>query len=251
MSFKSYRRNFLFAVVLLLNSCAAPTGTPPQVGAVAPKNTYSLFDPATVIQDQWQHMPLRWETEYRLVYLDGRLALRAVGRESASGVIRRVQVDPNRCPVLEWTWRVERLQSDANLRVKESDDVAASLFLLFGDPGFFSNPDPVPTLRYVWPNDRVPKTPSSTTLICLASCATSSYETARNESASGLPNVAIFSRISNARLERSPRTPSKRSPCSLTTTKPKRRSKPITLTRASFARRVPLIEGATNSAEVM
>ena len=142
-------------MILLFNGCAAPTGTPPHVGAVAPKDTYSLFDPATVIQDQWQHMPLRWETEYRLVYLDGRLALRAVGRESASGVIRRVQVDPNRCPVLEWTWRVERLQSEADLRVKESDDVAASLFLLFGDPGFFSNPDPVPTLRYVWTNDRV------------------------------------------------------------------------------------------------
>ena len=157
MSVKTYPWNFLFAVVLLLSSCAAPTGMPPHFGAVAPKDTYSLFDPATVIQDQWQHMPLRWETEYRLVYLDGRLALRAIGRESASGVIRRVQVDPNRCPILEWTWRVEKLQSDADLRVKESDDVAASLFLLFGDPGFFSNPDPVPTLRYVWTNDRVPK----------------------------------------------------------------------------------------------
>ena len=155
MHIKGHPRNILFAVILLFNGCAAPTGTPPHVGAVAPKDTYSLFDPATVIQDQWQHMPLRWETEYRLVYLDGRLALRAVGRESASGVIRRVQVDPNRCPVLEWTWRVERLQSEADLRVKESDDVAASLFLLFGDPGFFSNPDPVPTLRYVWTNDRV------------------------------------------------------------------------------------------------
>ena len=155
MHIKGHPPNILFAVILLFNGCAAPTGTPPHVGAVAPKDTYSLFDPATVIQDQWQHMPLRWETEYRLVYLDGRLALRAVGRESASVVIRRVQVDPNRCPILEWTWRVEKLQSDADLRVKESDDVAASLFLLFGDPGFFSNPDPVPTLRYVWTNDRV------------------------------------------------------------------------------------------------
>ncbi len=154
MDINRHPRNFLFAAVLLFNSSAAPTGTSPQVGAVAPKNTIFLFDPATVIQDQWQHMPLRWETEYRLAYLDGRLALRAVGRESASGVIRRVHVDPNRCPILEWTWRVEKLQSSADLRFKESDDVAASLFLLFGDPGFFSDPDPVPTLRYVWTTDR-------------------------------------------------------------------------------------------------
>ena len=29
--------------------------------------------------------------------------------------------------------------------------------MLLGDPGFLSAPDPVPTLRYVWTNDRVPK----------------------------------------------------------------------------------------------
>ena len=33
--------------------------------------------------------------------------------------------------------------------------MGASIFLLFGDPGLMSNPEPVPTLRYVWPTDHV------------------------------------------------------------------------------------------------
>lgn len=120
-------------------------------------STYVLFDPVTVLKDDWLHMPLQGETDYQMAVVDGRLALRAIGRESASGLIRRVRVNPNECPVLEWSWRVEHLQSSADLHVKDRDDVAASLSLLFGDPGFVTNPDPVPTLRYVWTNDHAAK----------------------------------------------------------------------------------------------
>src|SRR5262249_19671197 len=88
--------------------------------------------------------------------VDGRLAIRAIGRQSASGLLRSVQIEPSRCPVLEWTWRVERLQPDADLRVKERDDVAASIFLFFGDPGLLISPNRVPTLRYVWTSARHP-----------------------------------------------------------------------------------------------
>jgi hypothetical protein len=108
-----------------------------------------------VIQDDWMHLALNGKTDYRMVYLDGRLAIRAEPRDGASGLIRRVSIDSTRCPTLEWSWRVEQLQASADLRLKETDDVAASIFLLFGDPGFLSDPAPVPTLRYVWTNERL------------------------------------------------------------------------------------------------
>ena len=88
--------------------------------------------------------------------VDGQLGIRAVGRQSASGLIRRVRVDPRKCANIEWSWYVSRIQQDADLRVKEAEDVAASVFLLFGDPGFMFDPKPVPTLRYVWTNGRLP-----------------------------------------------------------------------------------------------
>ena len=117
-----------------------------------------LFDAVTAIQDRWEDLmlPKRKRTQYRLTFHDGRIAIGATGRESASGLFRWVEVDPQKCPVLEWLWYVKQLQSDADLHDKEKEDVAASIFLLFGDPGFISNPNPVPTLRYVWTTDRHP-----------------------------------------------------------------------------------------------
>ena len=100
---------------------------------------------------------MRGETEYRLSAVDGEIGIRAIGRRSASGLFRYVDVDPRHCASLKWAWRVDRLQPDADLRVKDREDVAASIFLLFGDPGLLFDPKPVPTLRYVWTNGHVPE----------------------------------------------------------------------------------------------
>jgi hypothetical protein len=37
----------------------------------------------------------------------GRVAIRAIGQHSASGLMRRVQVNPVNCPQIEWSWRVD------------------------------------------------------------------------------------------------------------------------------------------------
>ena len=112
-----------------------------------------LFRAEATIQDEWLHIPLRGETDYRLAVLEGRVAIRAVGRRSASVLIRPLRVDTALCAVLEWSWAVAQLQPGADLTDKTREDVAASLFLLFGDPGLLSDPEPVPTLRYVWTNE--------------------------------------------------------------------------------------------------
>jgi hypothetical protein len=101
-------------------------------------------------------MALRGKTEYRSVSIDGVIAIRAEGRASASGLIRRVAIDVVKCPNVEWVWRVDKLQPDADIRIKQKEDVAASVFFLFGDPGYLFDPQPVPTLRYVWTNGSVP-----------------------------------------------------------------------------------------------
>lgn len=114
-----------------------------------------LFSADRAIQDEWQQIPIRGETEYRVTATTGRVAIRAIGQRSASGLMRRVQVNPVNCPQIEWSWRVDQLQETADIGVKEKEDVAASIFLLFGDPGLLLTPKPVPTLRYVWTNKRV------------------------------------------------------------------------------------------------
>ena len=154
MTFKLRRTVRLVLLAALIPGCAAVPST--DTGTPGPSTGTHLFDAVTAIQDQWLHFPLRGETDYRLAVMKGRIAIRATGQQSASGLIRRVAVDPVKCPIIEWSWSVTKMQKNADLRVKDREDVAASIFLLFGDPGFLFDPKPVPTLRYVWTNGNVP-----------------------------------------------------------------------------------------------
>ena len=114
-----------------------------------------LFSAERAIQDEWQEILIRGATEYRLTASAGRVAIRAIGQGSASGLVRRVQVNPVNCPKFEWSWRVDQLQETADIRLKEKEDVAASIYLMIGDPGLLLTPKQVPALRYVWTNQRM------------------------------------------------------------------------------------------------
>ena len=145
----------LVACVALISQthCAKPSVTSTQVALGG--DTGALFSATTAIEDQWQHLRFRGATEYRIYPYQGELAIRAVGRGSASGLIRRVEMDIEQCPRLEWRWSVATLQPGADIRERRLEDVGASIMLFFGDPGFAFDPTPVPTLRYVWTNERV------------------------------------------------------------------------------------------------
>lgn len=154
MAFELRRTVGLIPLLVLIAGCAVVPGK--DAGTPRPSTGTHLFDAVTVLQDQWLHFSLRGKTDYRMAVMNGRVAIRATGQQSASGLIRRVAIDPVKCPIIEWSWSVTKIQQGADLRVKEAEDVAASIFLMFGDPGFLFDPKPVPTLRYVWTNDRLP-----------------------------------------------------------------------------------------------
>ncbi len=151
----SIRFYLYLATIVCVSSCSAyPRTGLGDTEEPGPSQGY-LFKASNAIQDRWLHMPLRGETDYQITHLNDATAISAVGRNSASGLIRRVGVDTELCPVLEWAWSVHQLQPSANLYEKDTEDVGASIFLLFGDPGLMSDPEPVPTLRYVWTTNHV------------------------------------------------------------------------------------------------
>ena len=113
-----------------------------------------LFSAERALQDEWQRIPIRGETEYRLAVFDGTVAIRAIGKQSASALLRRVHIDSTTCPILSWTWGVEQVQPSADIKIKSKEDVAAAIFVIFGDPGLIPNRFSVPTLRYVWANEK-------------------------------------------------------------------------------------------------
>src|SRR5262245_5893312 len=143
----------VFVALFVFNACTIQKTR--GLTEAQPRRQVPLFSAERAIQDEWQQILIRGETEYRVTASAGRVAIRAIGQNSASGLLRRVQVDPVNCPKIEWSWRVDQLQETADIRVKEKEDVAASIYLMFGDPGLLLTPKQVPSLRYVWTNQRM------------------------------------------------------------------------------------------------
>ena len=140
--FRSFQ---LFAVAVILT---APISS---AGAGAP---LVLADPTVMLQQAWTHQSFGVATEYERVTIGGVAAIRAIGRESASGLYRNTPYRLEEHPWLEWTWRVDQLQRTADVRVKSREDFAAAIFLIFGRPSMIDRE--VPTLAYVWTSGRLP-----------------------------------------------------------------------------------------------
>lgn len=121
--------------------------------AAAPGGEIVLLEPGAPIDQLWSRGGWRSQTEYSRAEAGGVAAIRAVGRNSASGLHRELRYRPADYPWLEWTWRVDKLQERADIRDARREDFGAAIFLLFGRPGLLRRD--VPTLSYVWTNARL------------------------------------------------------------------------------------------------
>ena len=152
-AFPSIRSLLIYAAIAVQAACVAPSQD--AIEEAHDDGTRYLFSANSVIEDEWQQLNFLGTTRYRVELYRNRLAISARGRRSSSGLMRHVEFDTDHCPTIEWSWSVAVLQPGADIRIREREDVAASIFLLFGDPSFAFDPSPVPTLRYVWTNERV------------------------------------------------------------------------------------------------
>jgi hypothetical protein len=135
---------FAVAIIGMIATPSARAGTP-----------LSLADPMAPLQQAWTHERFGAATRYERVTLDDVAAIRAVGRDSASGLYREASYRLQEHPWLEWAWRVDRLQQTADIRVKSREDFGAAIFLIFGQPSMINRD--VPTLAYVWTSGLLPR----------------------------------------------------------------------------------------------
>lgn len=142
--------------IVVLTACAGRPEDPPRSAATrAAIDTGGmisepLFDADGALFDPWTLVPIRGTGNWALVPEGEGLSIRGEASESASAIMLHRPYDPLDCPVIEWRWLAETVQTSADLTDRDKDDVAAGLFILFGDPGTLTNPNRVPTLRYVW-----------------------------------------------------------------------------------------------------
>ena len=75
--------------------------------------------------------------------------LKAISNNSASGLVKKIRIDLEKTPFLQWRWKVTKRIPVQNERNKEQDDYAARVYVIV-DGGFFTWN--TMALNYVWAN---------------------------------------------------------------------------------------------------
>ena len=132
---------------------------------------FSAANPGDRLPPEWK--PLTFEkiashTHYSLVKDGDILVIKAVSNASASGLIRKIRIDPEKYPVIQWRWKVSNILKKGAVAKKGGDDCAARVYVTFEyDPeraGIFEKAmyqlgkliygkhPPIATINYIWAN---------------------------------------------------------------------------------------------------
>jgi hypothetical protein len=107
-------------------------------------------------------------TTYSFVQESPRTVLLAKSSDGASGLIRKIEIDPKVYPVISWSWKIEHTVKKGNEKTKAGHDFAARLYVVF-PRGFFSS---TRAIEYVWGNvmhkGEVIRNPYSNNMVMIA-----------------------------------------------------------------------------------
>jgi hypothetical protein len=120
--------------------------------AIARADTLAVSRFATEGLAGWEKERFKGETEYSLVREGGQTVLKAHSSAAASGLIKKVRLDPLQYRYLRWKWKVAEPLGNRAEKTKAGDDYSARVYVIF--PGMFFWQ--TKAINYVWSN-RLPK----------------------------------------------------------------------------------------------
>lgn len=95
----------------------------------------------------WDTEIFAGETAYSSTVLDNEKVIRAQSQSAASGKFRKVSVNLEETPYLNWRWRVENYLTGNDEKTKAGDDYPARLYVIVSGGVFFWK---TRALNYVW-----------------------------------------------------------------------------------------------------
>lgn len=130
---------------------------------------FSAADPADILPAGWEPLvfkKIERHSEYRLVDDGGTTVVQAKSDASASGLIRKITIDPRTYPIIEWRWKTMNTFEKGDVTRKSGDDYPARIYIAFEyDPdkvGFFERArfgainllygeyPPIGAINYIW-----------------------------------------------------------------------------------------------------
>jgi len=100
----------------------------------------------------WEKKVFKGETVYRATLEEGRPAVKAESRATASALIYKVSLDPKTYPRLSWSWKIVHTIGKGDGRTKAGDDYAARVYVVFPSALFWRTR----AVNYIWAN-RLPR----------------------------------------------------------------------------------------------
>lgn len=166
---------FIASLALLLSvaGCGSFQTTPSQDKPV-PAPALSVFssNPIGGIPDGWEPMILlrnKKPTQYKLVTEDDMTVLHARAESASSGLMHKVDIQPQQQPWLHWRWKINSLVKSADNTKRATEDSPVRIILGFdGDKDSMPFTDqvlfetarvmtgyefPYATLMYIWENN--------------------------------------------------------------------------------------------------
>ncbi|MBB1323864.1 DUF3047 domain-containing protein [Shewanella sp. SR43-8] len=101
--------------------------------------------------DKWHPKVFSGKSIYSIVEYKGRLALKALSHNAASGLVLERQIDLMVTSYLNWSWLVEKQLLQLNERSKKGDDFVARIYVVI-DGGFMVWN--TKSLNYVWSSNQ-------------------------------------------------------------------------------------------------
>ena len=155
----------IFGLLSLTHSTAVNAENPDQLVV----GNFSLATPGGPFPQGWK--PLIFEkipehTQYDLVKDEQQVVVKAISRQSSSGLTREISIDPKKYPVIAWRWKVENILQKGDVAQKSGDDYPARLYITFqydsSQVGFFEKAKfetikliygqypPIGAINYIW-----------------------------------------------------------------------------------------------------
>jgi hypothetical protein len=99
-----------------------------------PVGRFSAAPAGGALPEEWEPLTFRnipKKTHYTLVESEMGTVVRAESRQSASGLIRKIQIDLPDWPVLSWQWRISGVYEKGTVASKDGDDYPARVYVAF------------------------------------------------------------------------------------------------------------------------
>lgn len=97
----------------------------------------------------WETKSFNGLTSYELMPENGNVVVKAISKDAASGLVKKISFDPRKYRYLRWSWKINHTILNGDEKTKAGDDYAARLYVVFAGNYFWQTE----AINFIWANN--------------------------------------------------------------------------------------------------